>query len=173
MPTQWNKNRTMQKLSIQGRNQSMPGNEQCSYRKDPAIPSFSDDRPIFVFDGQCVFCSGWVKFALKHDKSGRYRFMTAQSEVGSALYRHYGLDDREYKTNLFLQDGRAYYRAEGTIRFVAGLGFPWTICRILRLIPGKWADGLYEFVARNRYRLAGRTTACFVPKPEERERFIL
>lgn len=151
----------------------MLGKERYSYRRDKAIPSFSDEGPIFVFDGQCVFCSGWVKFALKHDKSGKYRFMTAQSKVGSALYRHYGLDDRDFKTNLFLQDGRTYHRAEGTIRFVAGLGFPWTMCHVLRLIPRKWADGLYEFVARNRYRLAGRTTTCFVPKPEERDRFIL
>lgn len=144
-----------------------------SYRSDPAIPPFSDKGPIFVFDGQCVFCSGWVKFALRHDKSGTYRFMTAQSEVGSALYRHYGLDDRDYKTNLFLQDGRAHLRAEGTIRLIVGLGFPWTMCHVLRFIPRKWADSLYEFVARNRNRLAGRTTACFIPKPEERDRFIL
>lgn len=150
----------------------MLSKEQYSYREDRAIPSFSDEGPIFVFDGQCVFCSGWVKFSLKHDKSGKYRFMTAQSKVGSALYRHYGLDDRDFKTNLFLQDGRAYHRAEGTIRFVAGLGFPWTICHVLRLIPRNWADGLYEFVARNRCRLAGRTASRFVPKPDERDRFI-
>lgn len=149
----------------------MQGTEQYSYRKDRAIPSFSDEGPIFIFDGQCVFCSGWVKFAL--NKSGKYRFMTAQSQVGSALYRHYGLDDRDFKTNLFLQDGWAYLRAEGTIRFVAGLGFPWTICHVLRLIPRTWADGIYEFVARNRYRLAGETTTCFVPTPDERDRFVL
>ena len=88
-------------------NQSKLRKEEYSYREDRAIPSFSDEGPIFVFDGQCVFCSGWVKFSLKHDKSGKYRFMTAQSKVGSALYRHYGLDDRDFKTNLFLQDGRA------------------------------------------------------------------
>ncbi|WP_281039586.1 MULTISPECIES: thiol-disulfide oxidoreductase DCC family protein [unclassified Rhizobium] len=153
--------------------QPVPGTEQYSYRRDRAIPSFSDEGPIFVFDGECVFCSGWVKFALKHDKSGKYRFITAQSQIGSALFRHYGLDDRNFKTNLFLQDGWAYHRAEGTIRFVAGLGFPWTMCRVLRLIPRKWADGLYKFVARNRYRFAGRTTTCFVPKPEEKDLFIL
>jgi hypothetical protein len=90
--------------------QPVPGTEQYSYRKDRAIPSFSDEGPIFVFDGQCAFCSGWVKFALKHDKAGKYRFMTAQSQVGSALYRHHGLEDRDFKTNLFLRNGRAYLR---------------------------------------------------------------
>ena len=37
-----------------------------SYRDDADVPGFADDRPLIVFDGECVFCSGWVKFALKH-----------------------------------------------------------------------------------------------------------
>ncbi len=144
-----------------------------SYKKDPAVPPLPDERPLLVFDAECVFCSGWVKFALKHDRGAKYRFAAAQSEVGRALYRHYGLDDRDYETNLFLEDGRAHLRSAATIRFVAGLGFPWSICRLFLLVPQKWADALYLFVARNRYRLAGRTTTCFVPSSENRHRFIL
>ncbi|AWI60831.1 hypothetical protein AB395_00005654 (plasmid) [Sinorhizobium fredii CCBAU 45436] len=126
-----------------------------------------------MFDAECVFCSGWVKFALKREREAKYRFLAAQSKVGRALYRHYGLDDRDYETNLFIEDGRAYVRSEATIRVVAGLGFPWSICRLFLLVPTKWADALYGFVARNRYRLAGRTATCFVPTPEVRSRFIL
>ncbi|MEK1925368.1 MAG: DCC1-like thiol-disulfide oxidoreductase family protein, partial [Rhizobium giardinii] len=62
-----------------------------SYRSDPAVPAFADDQSIIVFDGECIFCSGWVNFVLRHDKQGRYRFLTAQSPLGEALYRHYGL----------------------------------------------------------------------------------
>ncbi|AWM28519.1 putative DCC family thiol-disulfide oxidoreductase YuxK [Sinorhizobium fredii] len=113
------------------------------------------------------------QFALKHEREAKYRFSAAQSEVGRALYRHYGLDDRDYETNLFIEDGRAYFRSEATIRVVAGMGFPWSICRLFLLVPTKWADALYGFVARNRYRLAGQTATCFVPTSEVRSRFIL
>ena len=58
-----------------------------SYRSDADVPDFADDRPLIVFDGECVFCSGWVKFALKHDKQQRYRFLAAQTPLGAALYR--------------------------------------------------------------------------------------
>lgn len=75
--------------------------------------------------------------------------------------------------NLFLEGGRAYFRSAATIRVVAGLGFPWSICRLFLVVPTKWADTLYGLVARNRYRLAGKTTACFVPNAETRHRFIL
>ena len=29
-----------------------------SYRPDPAVPPFADDRPIIIFDGYCALCSG-------------------------------------------------------------------------------------------------------------------
>jgi predicted DCC family thiol-disulfide oxidoreductase YuxK len=63
-----------------------------SYRNDPGVPKFPDDRPIIVFDGYCVLCSGWVSFILRHDRRATYRLLPAQSPVGHALYVHYGLD---------------------------------------------------------------------------------
>lgn len=43
-----------------------------SYKNDPAVPPFPDEHPIFVFDAECVFCSGWVQFALKHEREAKY-----------------------------------------------------------------------------------------------------
>lgn len=146
--------------------------EAYSYRNDPTVPDFPDDKPIMIFDGQCVFCSGWVKFALRRDRGGAYRFMAAQSGTGAALYRHYGLDDRNYETNVLLVDGKPHFRSEGSIRMVAGLGFPWSLVSLLRIVPRGLLDRVYEFVARNRFRLGGRTENCFVPTPEDRARFI-
>lgn len=143
-----------------------------SYRADPAVPQFPDDKPIIVFDGECVFCSGWVKFALKADTRRRYRFMTAQCELGAALYRHYGLDARDYETNILIEDGVAHFRSRGSIKMVAGLGFPWSLAKALSVIPTSIADRLYEFVARNRFRIAGRKSYCYLPSPQDRARFI-
>ena len=66
--------------------------EAYSYRADAGVPEFADDKPLIVFDGECVFCSAWVQFVLRHDKAERYRFLAAQSPLGEALYRHYRLD---------------------------------------------------------------------------------
>jgi predicted DCC family thiol-disulfide oxidoreductase YuxK len=43
-----------------------------SYRSDPAVPNFPDDRPIIIFDGYCALCSGWAQFVLRHDRHGRF-----------------------------------------------------------------------------------------------------
>jgi predicted DCC family thiol-disulfide oxidoreductase YuxK len=145
---------------------------QYSYRQDADVPDFADDRPLIVFDGECVFCSAWVQFALKHDKAERYRFLAAQTPLGEALYRHYGLDDRDYETNILIEDGRAFFKSDGSIRMVAGLGAPWSAVKMLRLLPRGLADRLYEFVARNRLRIAGRRATCFVPTAAQRGRFL-
>ncbi|WP_327209523.1 thiol-disulfide oxidoreductase DCC family protein [Rhizobium leguminosarum] len=142
-----------------------------SYRSDADVPDFADDQPLIVFDGECVFCSGWVKFVLKHDKQQRYRFIAAQTPLGAALYRHYGLDARDYETNILIEEGRGLFKSDGTIRMVAGLGFPYSLVKIFRLLPRRVADALYEFIARNRLKIAGRQS-CMVPTPEQRRRFI-
>ena len=36
-----------------------------SYRADPAVPPFPDDKPLIVFDGVCVLCSGFAKFVVE------------------------------------------------------------------------------------------------------------
>src|SRR5688500_1824381 len=79
-----------------------------SYHGDPAVPAFPDDKALVVFDGVCVLCSGFARFILKRDRDFAFRLATAQSPLGQALFRHYGLDAREFETNLVLADGLAY-----------------------------------------------------------------
>lgn len=150
----------------------MPGQRDFSYRDDEAVPDFDDGRPIIVFDGHCVFCSAWVRFVLKQDRRQRYRFIAAQTPLGDALYRHYGLDTRDYETNMLLERGRAYFKSDGTIRMLTGLGFPWSLAAVLRIVPGRLRDAIYGFVARRRLLIAGRRDSCYLPTPEERGRFL-
>jgi predicted DCC family thiol-disulfide oxidoreductase YuxK len=143
-----------------------------SYRADPAVPRFPDDKAVLVFDGVCVLCSGFAKFLLRHDKSFAFRFVTAQSPLGQALFRHYGLAADDFETNLVIADGRAYAKLETVMIAGARLGGPWRLLSALRAIPQPLADWIYDRIARNRYRLFGRAEACMMPPPEWRDRFI-
>ncbi|HEV7319594.1 MAG TPA: thiol-disulfide oxidoreductase DCC family protein [Ensifer sp.] len=150
----------------------MTQREAYSYRSDASVPAFADDRPVVVFDGECIFCSGWVRFLLRHDRSAQYRYITAQSPLGQALYRHYGLDMRDFESNILIENGVARFKSDGSIRTIARLGLPWSLMNICRVLPAPVRDRLYDLVAKNRYRIAGRRQACLVPTPEERGRFI-
>jgi predicted DCC family thiol-disulfide oxidoreductase YuxK len=109
---------------------------------------------------------------LRHDRRRRLRLLTAQSALGQALYRHYGLDADDYETNMLIEDGRAWFRSEASIRMAERLGLPWALAGAFRVLPGGLRDRLYGVVARNRLRIAGRTEACMRPDPADADRFL-
>jgi predicted DCC family thiol-disulfide oxidoreductase YuxK len=146
--------------------------EPYSYRSDPDVPAFPDDRPIILFDGHCALCSGWARFVLKHDRRGRFRLLPAQTPLGRALYRHYGLDPEDYETNILIKDGRGWFKSEGSIRMAEGLGAPWSWFGVLRVLPLPWRDRLYELVARNRLKWFGRREVCYLGEPSRADRFL-
>jgi predicted DCC family thiol-disulfide oxidoreductase YuxK len=143
-----------------------------AYRADKAVPAFPDDKPVIIFDGDCVLCSAWANFVLRHDHKARYRLLPAQTPLGHALYAHFGLDPLNYETNILLDDGTAWFKSEGSIRMFEGLGLPWSIVRTFRILPFSWREGLYDWVARNRFRFFGRRDSCYLSNAKYAERFL-
>jgi len=143
-----------------------------SYRNDPAVPRFPDDRPIVVFDGYCALCTGFAQFVLRHDPAAKFRLLAAQSILGRALYEHYGLDPQDYETNILIADGIAWFKSEAAIRIAEGLGWPWSVLGCLRVLPRPARDVAYDVVARNRLRLFGKRTSCYAPAAGARDRFL-
>jgi predicted DCC family thiol-disulfide oxidoreductase YuxK len=126
---------------------------------------------LILFDGVCVFCSSWIRFVLRHDRDGRFVFLPIQSERGRALARRLGIDPDRPRTNAVLLDGQAWVRSDAALRVLAAL--PATrFLGGLRRVPRVLRDPVYDLIARNRYRLFGRTDACMVPSPEDRARFL-
>lgn len=146
--------------------------EAYSYRSDPAVPQFPDERPIIVFDGYCALCSGWANFVLRHDRLGKFRLLPAQSPLGRAIYVHYGLHPDDYETNILIENGQAWFKSEGSIRMGEGLGAPWSWAVALRVMPLAWRDRLYQSIARNRLRIFGKRSTCYLPDPRLRNRFL-
>ncbi|MEO5757963.1 MAG: DCC1-like thiol-disulfide oxidoreductase family protein [Mesorhizobium sp.] len=127
---------------------------------------------MIVFDGVCVLCSGFVRMVVRLDRKSRFRFATAQSPFGEALFRKHGLRTDSYETNLALINGAAFTQLDSFVAVMSELGWPWRAAKILLLLPRPLRDWLYDRVAKNRYALFGRKDACEVPSPGMRERFL-
>jgi predicted DCC family thiol-disulfide oxidoreductase YuxK len=140
------------------------------WRSDPAVPPFDDGAPLFVFDGICVLCSGGAAFVMRHDKAGRVRMASAQSPLGRALYRHFGLEmDESY---LFLADGRAFTKSAGYLALFDALGGWWRLLKVSAVLPEAVRDWLYDRIAANRYRWFGKADYCALLTPDQRARLI-
>jgi predicted DCC family thiol-disulfide oxidoreductase YuxK len=139
-----------------------------SYRDDPDVPAFDDARPLIVFDGVCVLCHSFARFVaardVTRDGAAEFRFTTAQSPLGQALFRHYGLDPTDFETNLLIADGRAHGKLDSFSQIMRRLGMPWpAVGQAARLLPAWLGDPAYDLIARNRYRLFGRHEVCAAP----------
>ncbi|MGR3620997.1 thiol-disulfide oxidoreductase DCC family protein [Pseudophaeobacter sp.] len=127
---------------------------------------------LIVFDGECVLCSRFFQFMLRHDREQRFSFATAQSVLGQRLYRERGLPTDDFETNLVFVEGRCFQRLDAFAAAMRALPGAWPLLGLCRFLPGFVKDPLYHAVARNRYRIFGRTETCMVPSPELRARFL-
>ena len=143
-----------------------------SYRDDPDVPAFPDDKPIIVFDGYCALCSGFANFITTHDRQKKLRLLPAQSELGEALYAHYGLKPDDYETNLLIEDGQIRTKSDGSLAMFSYLGWPWKILSISRICPRPVRDWVYGIIARNRLKWFGQRSVCYLPRPEDADRFL-
>ena len=126
---------------------------------------------LIVFDGVCVFCSSWVQFVIARDRTHRFRFTPVQSAYGSALAGRFGISIEDPESNAVAFGGRAYFKSDAAIEVLSRLP-RWSWARILKWAPRPIRDGLYDWIARQRYRLFGRTETCMAPTPELTARFV-
>ena len=148
------------------------GRGAYSYREDPEVPAFPDDRPVVIFDGDCVLCSNSARLLLRLDRQGRFRLLTSQSRLGLALRRHFGVADDAEDSVILLEVGCLYVCSEALLRIFSGLGRPWSWLGALSALPVGARDAAYRRIAQRRYRLFGRRSVCFLPKDAWRDRFL-
>ena len=127
---------------------------------------------IVVFDAHCLLCSGSVQFLLRHDNHRRLQFATIQSDIGSRLLEQAGISAIQPDSFVLVDDWRTWTETAAVLRVAHALGGPWRLAWIAWLIPYPLRDAVYRWVARNRYRWFGRRDVCFLPDPEDADRFI-
>ena len=127
---------------------------------------------IVVFDAKCLLCNGWVQFLLQHDRQGRIRFASIQGQEGLRLLHGAGLQVDGLQTLLVLEGGRNWQHTAAIFRVLHRLGWPWRLAWLGWLVPAPLRDALYRLVARNRYRIWGRSETCMLPAPEHAGRFL-
>jgi predicted DCC family thiol-disulfide oxidoreductase YuxK len=127
------------------------------------------DDDVILYDGVCVFCSRWIRFVAARDVDRRFRFTAIQSDYGSRLAQAFGIDPADPDTNAVVHDGVATFKSDAALTVLSLLpGWGWV--RVLRAVPKARRDGVYNLIARNRYRIFGRYEACFLGDAGFRER---
>lgn len=128
--------------------------------------------PIILFDAECILCSANAQFVLSQDGKKRFRLASMQGEVGSALYRRFGIDPGNPDSIIVVVGEHMLRDSDAVLSIYAGLGWPWKVLSVFRFVPRFIRDPLYLLLARNRYRLFGKRESCWLPAPEYRDRLL-
>ncbi|MFI5185371.1 MAG: thiol-disulfide oxidoreductase DCC family protein [Chitinophagales bacterium] len=130
------------------------------------------DKPVILFDGICNFCNAIVNFIIRQDKKNVFLFCTFQSEPGKKLLEEYKINWKDNDSFVIIEHGKAWQKSTAALKLYNKLPWFWKWTQIFWIVPTFIRDGVYNFIAKNRYRWFGKKDACMIPAPEVKEKFL-
>jgi predicted DCC family thiol-disulfide oxidoreductase YuxK len=126
------------------------------------------EYPVIFYDGVCGLCDRSVQFVIKHDKKKVFRFATLQSDLAHQVLG----DSISFDSFVVYDQGKAYYRSTAALKMFYKLGGTWRLLYGFMIVPAFIRNGVYDFIARNRYKWFGKYDSCKIPTPEQKALFL-
>jgi predicted DCC family thiol-disulfide oxidoreductase YuxK len=132
----------------------------------------SVEHPVILFDGVCNLCSGAVQFIIRHDPKHQFRFASLQSEFGQQLLKKFELPTHEFGSFILWENKELFTKSTGALRVARKMNRLYPLWYIFIIVPPFIRDGVYNFIAKNRYRWFGQKTTCWIPTPALKSLFL-
>jgi len=127
---------------------------------------------IILFDGVCNLCSSSVQFIIKRDTKNQFHFASLQGRTGQEYLRRFRLPENTFNSFILVEEDHCYTRSTAALRIARSLDGAWPILYAFMIVPRFIRDGVYDIIARNRYRWFGKKEECWVPTPALRAKFL-
>ena len=117
---------------------------------------------VLFFDGECGFCKRSVRLVYEYDEKGLIEFAPLQG-VLAEKYELKGYSEKGGGSMVMLreEDGEVFTKGDALIELGKNLGGVfWVLAFGFSNFPKLLRNGLYDLVAKNRYKLAG---SCELP----------
>jgi predicted DCC family thiol-disulfide oxidoreductase YuxK len=120
------------------------------------------NQSIVLFDGYCNLCSGSVRFISKRDKRNVFTFVPLQSEEAEKFPGLPRFETDSSASVILIEDENIYVKSTAALKIARQLRFPWNLFYVLIIVPASIRDGVYMFIARNRYKWFGKRETCYI-----------
>ena len=132
----------------------------------------TSDKAIVLFDGVCNLCNSSVKFIINHDSKNHFQFAPLQSEKGKELLRDFNIDNVELESFVLIENNKIYLKSTAALRIAKHLNKLYPLLFIFIIVPPFIRNGIYGYIARNRYTWFGKRDVCMIAAEETKDRFI-
>jgi predicted DCC family thiol-disulfide oxidoreductase YuxK len=130
------------------------------------------DHLLILFDGECPFCIGWIKFLIDRDADDRLRFASLQSDWTKRFLEKQAIEQTLPDSILVWDGEHLKSRSAAIIAIAEELPGIWHGMRYMEIFPRDFRDRIYAYIARNRHKLFGKYESCWIPRPEVRGKFL-
>jgi predicted DCC family thiol-disulfide oxidoreductase YuxK len=116
------------------------------------------EQPIILFDDECGFCRQTMLFVKKRQGTNSFNFISFLSSEGKQVADKYNIENND--TVILIEKGILYSHSTAILRICAQLVFPWSLLKILLVIPALVRDRVYLIISRNRNKLFKGKEVC-------------
>ena len=127
---------------------------------------------VIFFDGVCNLCNSSVQFVIQRDHKDSFRFAALQSDLAKEKLSAADFSTGEMNTIVLMEGDQIYVRSTAALRIARKLSGLWPLLFGFIVVPTFIRDFCYELIAKNRYRIWGRSESCIVPTTELQQKFL-
>ena len=115
------------------------------------------EKMVLLFDSGCKLCNSSIKFVTKGDKKQQINQIPLTSSEGKALVAKYP-SLQNINSIIFIGNNHLFIESDAIIEIAKQLSFPYKLLAAGSIMPKKWRDKIYRWIAKNRYKWFGRTS---------------
>jgi predicted DCC family thiol-disulfide oxidoreductase YuxK len=113
------------------------------------------EKMILLFDSVCKLCNSSIKFVTKGDPQQKIKQIALQSTQGQEILaaHPYLLD---VNSIIFIINDKVFIESDAILQIAQHLSFPYKLLVAGIIVPKKWRDAIYRWIAKNRYKWFGK-----------------
>ena len=131
------------------------------------------NKKIILFDGVCNLCNNSVIKVIKYDKKNVFLFTAIQTKSGTEIIKKLGVDISKIDSIILYEPGVSYdVKSTAALNIMNAFGGIWSLSKIFLFLPEGFRNLVYDYIAKNRYKLFGKKESCMIPTPQIKEKFL-
>lgn len=132
----------------------------------------NNEITVIIYDTSCNLCSSLVRFIIRLDKKGEFKFASLHSSFVKKKMPQVSSNELMPDSIICFEGGNIYLRSDAVLRVAKKQGGIMLITYAAYILPRSCRDVVYDYIAKNRYKWFGKRKECMIGGMEIQDRFI-